>query len=599
MHHFAYMRAIVNGIDRSVAADRFLDIDHGNQVPTAHRELVESLQRVARRMKKPTWRLLGVRVTAPPESATPTLHDWAESQGLNDDWSETEIQAMYAEAFPPDRKLARNARVIKAQLDLLRDLQTTAAEQPKADDDIGGWFDDLTAARLAKAGLRTLNDLRKALRAPAWWSAAPAIGESKAARISVYFDRLCSDTEFPEDEPAPPPMPARFEPLGPLPSPALLPTPNPAHGQQGALATALPSGQLVAAPDTRDLLIGATSDAGAIDAWINARSKNKNTRTAYRREAERFSLWLREIRGKGFQQVTVEDAAAFMDFLSCIPPDWIAKGNAKRYEPGWAPFQGQLRPECQRQTINVVSALFNFLAAARYVDGNPWSLVNKKVADDREKLVHDTRAFTPPVWSEILQFVQMQPPSPARSRMLFVLRFTEATGLRASELLEAKVGDLRRVDAGWTLAVLGKGGHAKRIAVPSQAIDALNQYLEERGLQDAYSAPAETRFIVDAVNASRPIAYQALYKSTKTWFQAAINNTDLTQGERQSLKAASLHWLRHTCGTRALERNVPLHVVQSQLRHKDPRTTMRYSRAQIEAVVGHMETAFSTDVPSK
>ena len=43
---------------------------------------------------------------------------------------------------------------------------------------------------------------------------------------------------------------------------------------------------------------------------------------------------------------------------------------------------------------------------------------------------------------------------------------------------------------------------------------------------------------------------------------------------------ASLHWLCHTCGMRALKRNVPLEVVQRQLGHADSRTTMRYAKPQ-------------------
>ena len=46
---------------------------------------------------------------------------------------------------------------------------------------------------------------------------------------------------------------------------------------------------------------------------------------------------------------------------------------------------------------------------------------------------------------------------------------------------------------------------------------------------------------------------------------------------------------RHTCDTRALERNVPLEVVQRQLGHADPRTTMRYVKPQLERLQAEME----------
>ena len=71
-----------------------------------------------------------------------------------------------------------------------------------------------------------------------------------------------------------------------------------------------------------------------------------------------------------------------------------------------------------------------------------------------------------------------------------------------------------------------------------------------------------------------------------------IAEADLTIQEKLDLGKASLHWLRHTCGTRALERNVPLEVVQRQLGHADPRTTMRYARPQLERLQTEMEKGF-------
>ena len=592
LHHFAYMRAVVNGIDRSTAAERFLNIDHGNQTPTAHRELVETLQRIARRQSKNRWRLLGLKIESKQATDVPSMHDWAESNGLNDDWSEVELQAMYAEAFPPDRKVARNARLIQEQLALLRELELTAAENPKPDDEVAGWIDDLTAERLASAGVITLNDLYRAIQAPGWWSKVPAIGEGKAARLEEYFQRLCSDVEFPALPPAPPPAVSRFAPVfsGAPPSAGALPPPSLPSNEQDSLA-------LAQVPPSSALILDAKDDAAVIDQWIAARTKNVNTKAVYRREAERLALWLKEVRGKSFTQFTVADAIGYMSFLEDIPSEWIAKGSAKRYQPGWAPFQGQLSADSRKQAINIVSGLFAWMAKGNYVQGNAWDAINKSQADDRDKPVHETRAFTPAAWAEIVRFVEQQDHSLAKARMKFVLLFTEATGLRASELLGAKLGDILRVEAGWALSVYGKGGKRARVGVPSQALTALDEYLASRGLMDRLSAATDVPLIVDAVKGDRSVTYQALYKSTKTWFMAAINNSDLTQLERQSLRAASLHWLRHTCGTRALERDVPLHVVQAQLRHKDPRTTMRYAKAQIEAVVTQMEKAFTSSHP--
>ncbi len=70
--------------------------------------------------------------------------------------------------------------------------------------------------------------------------------------------------------------------------------------------------------------------------------------------------------------------------------------------------------------------------------------------------------------------------------------------------------------------------------------------------------------------------------------ERGVNST----AQRQTARKASVHWLRHTCGTRALERGAPLEVVQAQLGHADPRTTMRYAKAQLQRLQDGMEKAF-------
>ncbi|TDM05040.1 MAG: integrase, partial [Ideonella sp. MAG2] len=61
---------------------------------------------------------------------------------------------------------------------------------------------------------------------------------------------------------------------------------------------------------------------------------------------------------------------------------------------------------------------------------------------------------------------------------------------------------------------------------------------------------------------------------------------------------ASPHWLRHTFGTRAVERQAPIEAVQRQLGHADPRTTMRYARTQLDRLQSEMEKAFGCAMDS-
>ena len=64
-------------------------------------------------------------------------------------------------------------------------------------------------------------------------------------------------------------------------------------------------------------------------------------------------------------------------------------------------------------------------------------------------------------------------------------------GLRADELVQANVGDLRRTDDGAVLHVRGKGGKDRRIPVEPALVDAIEGYLDTRAAR--FPAAAKRR----------------------------------------------------------------------------------------------------------
>ena len=177
--------------------------------------------------------------------------------------------------------------------------------------------------------------------------------------------------------------------------------------------------------------------------------------------------------------------------------------------------------------------------------------------------------------------------------MLFLLRFLEATGLRAAELLGARLGDLAPQGGTLLLRVAGKGGKPRTIPLAAQARRALAAYLAGRGLDlRALQQQPALPLLASLQQPGQPLGYRALYGSLKAWFNRAIDGTDLPWPDKVAAARASPHWLRHTCGTRALERGVPLDVVGQLLGHADPRTTARYTRAQLGRVGDELEKAF-------
>jgi integrase len=180
--------------------------------------------------------------------------------------------------------------------------------------------------------------------------------------------------------------------------------------------------------------------------------------------------------------------------------------------------------------------------------------------------------------------------------MRFILLFVEAVGLRSAELLSATLGDLRMEPEGcngWVMQVHGKGARNRIAAVPGQALHALQDYLAERGLGTIQTAPPGAPLLASTLDPLAPIGYQALYEHVRGWLARAVRASQLPAHERERLAGATTHWLRHTFGTRAIAREVPLDVIQAQMGHASIQTTTAiYGRAPIRRRVDELGKAF-------
>lgn len=94
-------------------------------------------------------------------------------------------------------------------------------------------------------------------------------------------------------------------------------------------------------------------------------------------------------------------------------------------------------------------------------------------------------------------------------------------------------------------------------------------------------AAPELPLVASSRDPRQPIGYQTLYESVRRWVHKAVAACSHDDEEQQRYSRASAHWLRHTFGTKAVARGVPLDVVQAQMGHASVNTTMGYSRAPV------------------
>jgi len=84
LHHFAYLRAVAEGLDIAESAARYLGTEHGHEARSAHQQTVDAVRAIARRRSEP-WRLVGLSIKS-TGTAQPTLEAFAEGrlEGFSD-----------------------------------------------------------------------------------------------------------------------------------------------------------------------------------------------------------------------------------------------------------------------------------------------------------------------------------------------------------------------------------------------------------------------------------------------------------------------------------------------------------------------------------
>lgn len=374
-----------------------------------------------------------------------------------------------------------------------------------------------------------------------------------------------------------------------------------------------------------ECLLAATNDYEAIAAWVRTKTTadvgvhvSQHTGRAYVREAERLLLWTIIERRKPLSSLTHEDCLDFMTFLANPAPAsrWCGPRNVRRWSPTWRPFEGPLSAAARRQSVVILNNLFSFLHAKGYLTGN--AMAGIRAPRGSEPKIDIGRSFTGRQWSVVETVLAEMPSSPEVLRLRFVLRFLYGTGLRLSEVVEARLDDFEQLESSWParngeagawlLRVNGKGGRTREVPVPVGLMGELSTYLVARGLspdvrhRSNRQARLLGRLAGDAHGIDEkadaglvpqpPLTTSTLYKSLKRFFvtisaRLRVSGTGI---DADCFERASTHWLRHTHASHAIASGVPLEIAQQGLGHRSLATTTVYVRTERDRRAQAMES---------
>lgn len=578
--HFAFMRAVVQGLDTRESWNRYLRVEgEHDDVRNLNRTIQwirDEFAAAARRSERHGLaRLIRIdpnRIEDKSERL-PSLEEHALAHGL-EDFSQAEQIEHYQSRYGSQRATqSRRRRLISKQLEALHWLEALAVQPPLADDPVAAWFNPDLAQRLEAAGLTTLRSLLERINGIGfrWWVGVKAIGKGKAERIVAWLQAHEHTIGMTIGRHVSAPRTAlganQLAQVVPA-ATAVVPIEKliiPRHLDGSSGTHRLPRQQCA---------IPASNDVEAIFSWIQAKGgsatqsgshteKLTHTQRSYLREAERFLLWAVVQRQVSISSVEPTDCLAYLEFLGNPAPaeQWCGKRGREKWSPLWRPFEGPLSQAARRHACTVLKSLYAYLADQRYLDGNPWAgtTVGKEeaattAAKPREKFL------TSKQWRYLWQQAASLPDNSVHRRLKLALKLFETTGLRLADIVSCRVESLHGdAGSGWSLVVDGSG-RRQTFRVDDALIRDVSAYLVSRGLHSdpahpsnhgafllgraadiAERAPWSRASLRDA-DPKAGIAPGTLYGQLKAFFDRCAANY---AGEGMNVfSAASTEWLR-------------------------------------------------------
>ena len=530
--HFAFMRAVVQGIDVRSSWDRYLRVEGEGTDQRLVRSTTawirdEFAAAAKREDRHGTARLVRIDISkiADGSHELPSLEAFAESRGI-EEFSETEQTAAFeAEYGKASARQKRRAKLIARQLDALRWLEGLVAQSPRAGDAVAAWLNPALANHLEAADIFTLAQLVERINGIGrrWYAGIKAMGEGKAQRIVEWLRELGSPhghsielqlgrhVTLPRSKLYAHELQAVVAPASDIRPLEKFIVPAELDGTRGLYRRPQAQCLLKAGNDYQAILAWLRSKHGLTPdqkAHLKARRRQRdtgveqgldwlqalsNTQRAYRKESERFLLWAITHKGKALSSMSNEDCIEYRDFLADPQPRsrWCGDRGRERWSPLWRPFEGPLSASAQRHAVTILKNLYGFLVDQNYLMGNPWSAVG--VPRSAGPKVNAGRSFSLAQWGFIEAQLKMLQATSANQRLTFGLHLLYATGLRLSEVVAATVDDLQWVEypadasddqpmQGWMLRVIGKGQKEREVPLPIDVVGELAKYLRSRGL---------------------------------------------------------------------------------------------------------------------
>ncbi len=337
------------------------------------------------------------------------------------------------------------------------------------------------------------------------------------------------------------------------------------------------------------------------------------TFNAYRRELERLLQWSWRIERRCAHKLKREDIEDFVRFGLSPPPAWIGDVHAPRFlivdgepapNPKWRPYVAALpktelkngrKPNAKqynpsqsavRATFTALSSFYDYLTEESVIDANPVALIRQKSKFlKRDQNAAVVRRISNLQWDYVIETAELmadQAPD-AHERTLFIMNCLFALYLRISELVADErsapaMGDFRKdQDGNWWFHVTGKGNKDRTVTVSDAMLDALKRYRSAQGMSPLPTVNEQKPLIAKSRGYGPVTSTRQIRRIVQDCFDAAFERMkdDGLADDAMELRAATVHWLRHT-GISEDVKIRPREHVRDDAGHASMATTDRY-----------------------
>jgi integrase/recombinase XerC len=212
--------------------------------------------------------------------------------------------------------------------------------------------------------------------------------------------------------------------------------------------------------------------------------------------------------------------------------------------------------------ISALKAFYQFMLRNKYLKTNP---IDKVIMPKQSKrLTHFVSEQDMDTVFEYLEFSNDF--EGKRDRMILELFY--ATGIRLSEMMQVKKGDLDLYSG--TIKIFGKRKKERIIPITPQVVRLLQEYINFLEKDFGFVNYNENIFVT---NKGKPIYSKLIYRIVRKYLDAAT-----------TIDKRSPHVIRHTFATHLLDNGADLLAIKELLGHSSLAATQVYTHTSIEKI---------------